>query len=400
MLTKDLHWCRPVTLAAGKAGPCTRLGTPSTSLSLASDTTVLYSERKRVKALEEAEARGESFWTEELDPVVRRKLVHAFSQSMQEHHSLILEKTARNMYRDATGDIRSDRLGVALQTYDTDAVLTYVEAISRALRKHEDEDQGRGGSRDLQDETSAFEMPTTFASVLRRAGGRTIRVEVAEMARIPVTIDMLEMYAFTPGSRPTEVDRKNGSAATTATEAARKLPAEKETRGMSTVNSTLSLSFQTMKDAWAYCKATAKTVGRYQWVPGLGALTAVIAAITATTIFANLTEGSVSTAGRIVVGAVTVLSAVVGGLQTWANTRIKDLSTQQGKFHDLHRKIEADLDDRTEPPTEKEKDDWDKELADIKAGMTGPSNREWDKARNEVEKDVCQTPVWRKYFEK
>jgi hypothetical protein len=107
---------------------------------------VLYAERKRLATLAEAEARGESFWTEELTPVVRRKLVHAFSRSMRESHRAgVLEKAARDMYRDATGDISSASLEVALQTFNTDAVLTYVEAISQALRDHEQEDRSLGG---------------------------------------------------------------------------------------------------------------------------------------------------------------------------------------------------------------------------------------------------------------
>jgi hypothetical protein len=43
---------------------------------------MLFSERKRMAAIADAEARGESFWTEDLSPTVRTKIANAWKIAM------------------------------------------------------------------------------------------------------------------------------------------------------------------------------------------------------------------------------------------------------------------------------------------------------------------------------
>jgi len=152
----------------------------------------------------------------------------------------------------------------------------------------------------------------------------------------------------------------------------------------------------TWKDSWTFCKATAKALSSYHWVPWIGAASAVVSAVTATTVFANLGEDQVSTVAKVVVGSVAVLVAVLTALQSWTSSRVKTLVSQMNAFDRLHRKIERDIENHSRPPTDKHYVALDAEYAgdvrkqylDLVTGMALVSNRHWDSARADVQRDM------------
>ncbi|MDX6286370.1 MAG: hypothetical protein QOG53_1855 [Frankiales bacterium] len=151
------------------------------------------------------------------------------------------------------------------------------------------------------------------------------------------------------------------------------------------------LIYQTMRDGWTFCKATSKALGRYQWVSWLGAAAAIISAVTATTIFATLNK-SPSTAVRVIIGSVTVLTAAITALQAWASKQVKGLSDQHKHFHAFHREVQAAIEQRAKTPLPPDyADKIEKELASITAGMIPIGTWAWDRAKAEMEHDIRET---------
>ncbi|WP_156511248.1 hypothetical protein [Nocardia nova] len=149
-------------------------------------------------------------------------------------------------------------------------------------------------------------------------------------------------------------------------------------------------ALQTWRDGWTYCKATKKVVARNQWLPRLNLVAAVVTALTGTAIFATI-QVSQSTAARVAVGSIVALTAVVSAVTAWVGSRIKGLNDQAHRFHEFHRKVQADFDagrDLTEPGYE---DRIEHELNGITAGMSEPSNKAWREAKAEMEHDIQQT---------
>ena len=147
------------------------------------------------------------------------------------------------------------------------------------------------------------------------------------------------------------------------------------------------LVYQTWRDAWTYCKATKKAVARYQWLPRLSAATAVLSALTATAVFATL-QNDDSTLARIAVAAVAMFTAGVTALQAWTASRIKALNDQARRFHELHRSVQQDLETRKDLSTPDYAAKIERDLNQITAGMSEPSNRDWREAKKEMRRDI------------
>lgn len=146
----------------------------------------------------------------------------------------------------------------------------------------------------------------------------------------------------------------------------------------------------TWRDSWAFCKASAKALGAYHWVPWLGALAAVLSAVAATQVFTSLQDNAVSVTAQALVGGVAVLATAITALQAWTGSRTKALYEQQHAFHELHRRIERQLATTTSLP-KGYAEDVEKQLTAITAGMAHLSNRAWDSAKKDVDADI----VWR-----
>jgi len=148
----------------------------------------------------------------------------------------------------------------------------------------------------------------------------------------------------------------------------------------------------TWMDSWTFCKATAKSLGSYHWVPWMGAASAVISALTATTVFASLDGDQASTTSKAVVGSVAALVAVLAALQSWTSSRVKALVGQMNAFDRLHRRIERDIENHSRPASSDEYVSLDAEYAgevrkqylDLVSGMAQVSNRHWDRAKEDV----------------
>jgi len=91
------------------------------------------------------------------------------------------------------------------------------------------------------------------------------------------------------------------------------------------------LVLQTWRDGWTYCKASKKVVARYQWLPWLGGATAVVSALTGTTVFMTL-QSEDSTVSRILVASVALFTAAIAALQAWTTSRVKGLNEQAKRF--------------------------------------------------------------------
>jgi hypothetical protein len=180
-----------------------------------------------------------------------------------------------------------------------------------------------------------------------------------------------------------------GSAGTQSADPAKGAPTGETVRtaaaGTEAVAPVSGLLLSTWADAWTYCKATAKYLGSHHWVPWLGGVTAVLTAITAAEIFTKLQEDTVSTAARIAVGAVVLLATAITALQAWTGARIKGLNDQFLAFHELHRKIQRDVEARAATPLPAGyADDVEKQLRGIIASMVPVSRRAWNDAKRDV----------------
>ncbi|MGZ5404099.1 MAG: hypothetical protein ACXWDL_05575 [Nocardioides sp.] len=146
------------------------------------------------------------------------------------------------------------------------------------------------------------------------------------------------------------------------------------------------LVFETVRDAWIYCKASKKMVAGNQMLPWLSASTAVISALTGLAVFASLQEDP-ATWARVTVGCVAILTGTIAALQTWTASRIKALNNQAHKFHEFHRAVMADLEagtDLTEPGYAQRREI---ELQGLVAGISEPSKRLWRDSESRVDKE-------------
>jgi hypothetical protein len=94
---------------------------------------MFFSERRRLAEQAEAEARGESFWTANLEPAVRGKLVEAFRNSCLSSQARQVDELVARLIRIDTGALSVKPIAKAL-TMDAPALaLSYVEAIYKVL---------------------------------------------------------------------------------------------------------------------------------------------------------------------------------------------------------------------------------------------------------------------------
>ena len=149
------------------------------------------------------------------------------------------------------------------------------------------------------------------------------------------------------------------------------------------------LVLQTWRDGWTYCKASKKAVARYQWLPWLGGATAVVSALTGTTVFMTL-QSEDSTIGRIVVASVALFTAAIAALQAWTTSRVKGLNEQAKRFHEFHRRVHADLEAREDLKVTDYAKSIERDLSEITAGMSEPSNRAWHAAKAEMREDMAE----------
>lgn len=149
------------------------------------------------------------------------------------------------------------------------------------------------------------------------------------------------------------------------------------------------LVLQTWRDGWTYCKASKKAVARYQWLPWLGGATAVVSALTGTTVFMTL-QSEDSTLGRIVVASVALFTAAIAALQAWTTSRVKGLNEQAKRFHEFHRRVHADLETREDLKVKDYAAKIERDLGEITAGMSEPSNRAWQSAKAEMREDMAE----------
>jgi len=153
------------------------------------------------------------------------------------------------------------------------------------------------------------------------------------------------------------------------------------------------LGIQSMRKAWIYSKATGKTISWYHWMPAITLGTAVISAVTGTTVFANLSSNP-ATWAKAVVASVAVLVAVVTALQSWLTNRVKSLGGQATQFHGLYRKIETRLLDRSKPLTQQDVDGFEADLKTVSDAMITISNHAWNLARDEVDEEMKNEGLW------
>ncbi len=148
----------------------------------------------------------------------------------------------------------------------------------------------------------------------------------------------------------------------------------------------------TWMDSWTFCKATAKSLSSYHWLPWLGGVSALLSALAATAVFTNLEEDHVSTVAKVAVGSVAVLVALITALQSWTSGRTKELVGQMSGFDRLHRKIERDIENHSKPVSDNDYAALDRSYAedirqqyiDLVTGMSQVSNRHWDAAKRDV----------------
>jgi len=149
------------------------------------------------------------------------------------------------------------------------------------------------------------------------------------------------------------------------------------------------LVLQTWRDGWTYCKASKKVVARYQWLPWLGGATAVVSALTGTTVFMTL-QSEDSTVSRILVASVALFTAAIAALQAWTTSRVKGLNEQAKRFHEFHRRVHADLENRRDLTEAGYASKIERELSEITAGMSEPSDRAWRAAKAEMRADMAE----------
>jgi hypothetical protein len=113
------------------ASPCPQPAKPDAATLHA----VLYSDRKRLAALAEAEARGESFWTDQLDdPAVRGKLLDAWFKTVRGAPGGggprdMIDSQIRQQATWDTGNLEPPSVVEALGSGSVDETLSYIEAI-------------------------------------------------------------------------------------------------------------------------------------------------------------------------------------------------------------------------------------------------------------------------------
>lgn len=147
------------------------------------------------------------------------------------------------------------------------------------------------------------------------------------------------------------------------------------------------LVIQTFRDAWAYCKASKRAAAGNRWLTSLSVVAVVLSAIAGTAVFTTLQDNP-SAYARVAVGLVALFTAVVTAVQTWVATRIKALNDQAHQFHQLHREILSVLETGGDLKDERYTEKCEEALQKITAGMIEPSSRAWDKATEQVDKEM------------
>jgi hypothetical protein len=103
---------------------------------------MLYARRKRLEALAEAEAAGESFWAEEFDQQARMKLIYAFldacrSETTQQFYAemarkIILRDEGLPYLQQSSANPLADLLS-CLRDGDDQFLPTVIEALTKVL---------------------------------------------------------------------------------------------------------------------------------------------------------------------------------------------------------------------------------------------------------------------------
>lgn len=147
---------------------------------------------------------------------------------------------------------------------------------------------------------------------------------------------------------------------------------------------------ETMLNTRTWCRATDRTISGYAWAGTLGLVTALIGAVTALEVFTNLEANQTSTAARVVVGMVLILTALVGALQSWTGQRTKSLGAQMAALHQLHRDIAAVIEKRAATPiTDADVDAFERRLSDMRGGTwINVSERRFQAARQDIENEI------------
>jgi hypothetical protein len=118
-------------------------------------------------------------------------------------------------------------------------------------------------------------------------------------------------------------------------------------------------------------------------------VSAVISAISGTAVFASLQADQIAAWEKITVGSIAVLTAATTALQGWTATRVKALKDQRDKFHQLHRRIRAEIAAAAMAPFASDyAEKIEADLSNITAGMSDVTTGAWDKAKREMWKDM------------
>jgi hypothetical protein len=97
----------------------------------------------------------------------------------------------------------------------------------------------------------------------------------------------------------------------------------------------------TLRTSWTYCNAAGERLGSSSiWL--IGAVSSVLAALSATTIFASLESDRSSTA-KSIVAVFVASSAILTGLQTYVVRHRDEVTSRRDLLHHLHCEIEDAL---------------------------------------------------------
>ncbi len=145
----------------------------------------------------------------------------------------------------------------------------------------------------------------------------------------------------------------------------------------------------TLRTSWTYCNAAGERLGSSSiWL--IGAVSAALAAVSATTIFASLESDRSSTA-KIIVAVFVASSAILTGLQTYVVRHRDEVTSQRNLLHRLHCEIEDAL-HKWQQGTDFEADFGKKVRERLEAIDTAPiraNGRKWQRAQQST-KDKMQ----------
>ena len=94
---------------------------------------MFYFEKQRLAAQAEAEARGESFWTDDLGPAVRGKLIEAFRSSCSPRDKEEIDELVAKLLMFDTGALSVKTIVNAFAMDAPALALSYVEAVYKVL---------------------------------------------------------------------------------------------------------------------------------------------------------------------------------------------------------------------------------------------------------------------------